>query len=805
MERWQHALNDISADIHKDEHEHDDDRTGGSIETRDLSNINFGSYMLMATFLAEKMRHLLSLVVHPSSSSDDESNQHNHQHRHRSSGIMDSKGRNSVRKVGVSIPEGPFLPLYVLTVHSLNVAVCEGWLCASDNDNRTDAHKLNRRCEGVAIIPMEADEAPERLKHMLADSHPDLILVAPGKDWESMHAATLPIQSTSQDECRSSRSSIQLVDFSRLAEEAQTSLSMHIEQANKLGVSLMELLWPPEIRTDAIDSLRYPHSVHECFDVARLVALGLVRLSSPNFVGSSPTTLLSQQCKQRRILSHIVYTSGTTGKPKGCVSSLASLQHYIRAKNLAHAIDSQSRVLLASAITFDPCFSDILAVCVANATLCVATRERLYSREDDDDTCKDDHCGDGKQGRYHGLTNLLRQLAISHVLCTPALWATVEGYPPENVPSLKVVALGGEPIPRAIVRKWARRKRTANNGGWNREYPRLCATYGVTEVCVYQTFGEVVLEEDACSDRVVVNKTASSPGHHVGLHLFGTNIHICRPYPEDDECADKMNVPLLERVEPDESSEPAIGEVVLSGSQVDSISSYLNLDEISARVFVRCDDGEAGFRNDSYFYRTGDLGYIEPSSGNLHILGRIKGDNMVKINGVRIELSEIEHAIIDEDEDRLIIDCIATLLCASTNSADDEREHKQLVAYCLLSSTGISQLGIAPEVLKTGVIVSPGPLMYLLRARCDGKVRKGCTPSFFVLIDRIPLSPTGKRCRSTLPELSNCTMMNASLNGLENFNLWDSSNVGSIVADTICECLNLQPWQRQLITLSKSV
>ena len=64
------------------------------------------------------------------------------------------------------------------------------------------------------------------------------------------------------------------------------------------------------------------------------------------------------------------------------MSSLASLQHYIRAKNSAHGIDASSKILLASAITFDPCFSDILATCVANATLCIVPRDQLYSRND---------------------------------------------------------------------------------------------------------------------------------------------------------------------------------------------------------------------------------------------------------------------------------------------------------------------------------------------------------------------------------------------------------------------------------------
>lgn len=119
----------------------------------------------------------------------------------------------------------------------------------------------------------------------------------------------------------------------------------------------------------------------------------------------------------------------------------------------------------------------------------------------------------------------------------------------------------------------------------------------------------------------------------------------------------------LEPVEqPNLRDEPVvvvIGEIVLSGAQVDATSSYPNLPELTGRAFVRrcvggddsgdgdCETSDSG--KDLYFYRTGDLGYIDPTTGNLHVLGRIRGDGMVKINGVRIELAEIEGAIIDDD------------------------------------------------------------------------------------------------------------------------------------------------------------
>ncbi|KAL3807178.1 LOW QUALITY PROTEIN: hypothetical protein ACHAXA_006033, partial [Cyclostephanos tholiformis] len=473
----------------------------------------------------------------------------------------------------------------------------------------------------------------------------------------------------------------------------------------------------------------------------------------------------------RDVVSHVVYTSGTTGIPKGCVSSLGSLRHYLHAKNLD----------------------------------------------------------------------------VTHVLCTPALWSTVDGRPTvDDYPSLRVIALGGEPIPRSMLGRWARRRRRRgigreggmdDGGGWDREHPRLCATYGTTEACVYQSFGEVyVIEEEGgetsstssngdvkCGGEEEGGGTmpsSTSSGTNVGLPLLGTNICICRPYPEDD-CDDNANndcfdVPALELVERDaDSSGPTMGEVVISGAQVDSISSYLNSAKLTARVFVRCPvGGLCSGSGDSYFYRTGDLGCIDPMTGELRILGRIK-DGMVKINGMRIELSEIENACIDyadDDEGRLVVDCIATV------DGSSDSGHKQLIAYCLLSlrrAFGIdfeqqisghtepksSSILSAISRRTAGVIVAPGPLLSLLRARCDRRVRRGCTPSFFVIIDRLPLSSTGKRSRSMLPPLAVCSIMKSSANSNEERSLWNCGKLGSIVANKICECLNLQPCQRQFVTL----
>jgi acyl-CoA synthetase (AMP-forming)/AMP-acid ligase II/ankyrin repeat protein len=414
-------------------------------------------------------------------------------------------------------------------------------------------------------------------------------------------------------------------------------------------------------------------------------------------------------------ISHICFTSGSTGIPKGCQSSIFSLRHYLSVKNAAHAIQRDSTVLLASALSFDPCLSDILATFSAGATLVMVSTL----------------VGDVR-GALDGIT---------HVLCTPTLWSVLTAdIGLKDVPDLRAVALGGEPISKRIIAKWARHQSST------RRFPRLCATYGVTEACVYQTMGEIFAEDDAL---------------HVGACFDGLQVKI------------------------DSSGDSTSGEVVMFGKQVDELSGYLNRPELTKEKF--------GMENGQYYYRTGDLGHL--MNGKLHILGRIQGEEgMVKVNGVRIELGEVEAALVDEG---VVSDCMAVV-----RTQDDEDSSKQVHAFLVLTTTCLEELKLSRDIIpETGVICSTGPLLVLLRARCKLRVRAAAMPSAFILIPRVPLSPTGKCDRRRLPALIGCTTLKRLMGGDVSSNpLREYGKSGAVVAEQIIECLNLQGCQKEMLT-----
>ncbi|MCQ4163607.1 non-ribosomal peptide synthetase [Tahibacter harae] len=143
---------------------------------------------------------------------------------------------------------------------------------------------------------------------------------------------------------------------------------------------------------------------------------------------------------------------------------------------------------------------------------------------------------------------------------------------------------------------------------------------------------------------------------------------------------------------------------------------------------------EASFVTDPHtgerLYRTGDLGRYLPD-GNIEFLGR--EDNQVKVNGYRIELGDIETAMLAHPE-------IRTAIAAAVG----ERNRRQLVAYVQLRDAARQQQLRADRAALDALSAE---VQQLLRERLPAYMM----PAAFVLIDAVPLSANGKVDRKALP------------------------------------------------------
>jgi non-ribosomal peptide synthetase component E (peptide arylation enzyme) len=156
------------------------------------------------------------------------------------------------------------------------------------------------------------------------------------------------------------------------------------------------------------------------------------------------------------------------------------------------------------------------------------------------------------------------------------------------------------------------------------------------------------------------------------------------------------------------------GELCIGGAGL--ARGYLNQPGLTADRFIPHPFAvEPGAR----LYRTGDLARYRPD-GNIEFLGRI--DHQVKIRGSRVELGEIE-AVLRQHP------AIHEAIVATTEAGPDDR---RLAAYVVP--------GQAPAP-------TPGELLRFLRE----KLPEQMLPSATVILDALPLTPSGKVDRLALP------------------------------------------------------
>ena len=154
------------------------------------------------------------------------------------------------------------------------------------------------------------------------------------------------------------------------------------------------------------------------------------------------------------------------------------------------------------------------------------------------------------------------------------------------------------------------------------------------------------------------------------------------------------------------------GELCIGGAGL--ARGYLKRPEKTAEQFVA-----SPFNANERLYRTGDLVRYLPN-GEIDYLGRI--DNQVKIRGFRIELGEIETLLLQQDG---VEDGVVT-------AREDQPGQKRLVAYLLP---------------KVGVELS----VDVLRSYLGAKLPSYMVPSAFVVLEELPMTPSGKVDRKNLP------------------------------------------------------
>ncbi|GLR82403.1 amino acid adenylation domain-containing protein (plasmid) [Azospirillum oryzae] len=271
--------------------------------------------------------------------------------------------------------------------------------------------------------------------------------------------------------------------------------------------------------------------------------------------------------------AYAIYTSGSTGKPKGIVISHRNICHYLRAANSVYGITAADVAFQGASVAFDLSLEEIFVPYLAGATLWVASRQVL--------------------DEVDRLADVLNEAGVTVLDTVPTLLAML----PKDVPSLRVVILGGEACPPAVASRWCRPGR------------RLFNSYGPTEATVVATVAEVLPDTPVTIGRPIPNYTCYVVDEALHPVAAGTQ-----------------------------------GELLIGGPGV--AQGYLGRPELTAEKFIANPyrTGAPDAFLDPLLYRSGDAVSVD-ADGNLRFHGRI--DDQVKIRGFRLELGEIEAKLTD--------------------------------------------------------------------------------------------------------------------------------------------------------------
>ncbi|KAK0668424.1 putative dual specificity polyketide synthase [Cercophora samala] len=287
----------------------------------------------------------------------------------------------------------------------------------------------------------------------------------------------------------------------------------------------------------------------------------------------------------------ILYTSGSTGLPKGIMVTHAGLRNEIEGYTKMWKLGTQ-HTLQQSAFTFNHSSDQIYTGLVNGGSVYVvpwATR-----------------------GDALGITEIIKNEGITYTKATPSEYSLWMQFGDENLRGASTWRFafgGGEPLVSAVTKEFAAL-----------ELPGLkfFNSYGPTEISISSHKMEMPIHDaDAIEAMGRIPCGYSLPNYYT--YIVDQQL---RPAP--------VGMP---------------GEVCIGGAGVSL--GYLKNDELTNKHFVAnpfATEADVA-RGWTRMYRTGDIGHLQ-TDGAMVFHSRMDGDTQIKIRGLRIELADIESNIV---------------------------------------------------------------------------------------------------------------------------------------------------------------
>ncbi|EFP96133.1 amino acid adenylation domain-containing protein [Vibrio caribbeanicus] len=354
--------------------------------------------------------------------------------------------------------------------------------------------------------------------------------------------------------------------------------------------------------------------------------------------------------------AYIYYTSGSTGKGKAILGNHKGVANYINWLIQEFSIDSSFNIPNLSKTTFDASLKEYWMALCSGATLYIPPL-----------------CA---KSNMIELMKWLKTNNITTVQNVPSIFRLLSkackdlGYTSSDLPNMRHIFLYGEPLYCKDIILW--REQLGSD-------IEIINMFGTTETAILDTFHRVNHVSEQPEDILHVGR----PIDHTMVIILNSNNLLCRV---GEKGFIYIKSPFMTKGYLDQD---------------------LNRDSFVQNPLIKD-------RKD-IVYKTGDIGrYLEGRV--VEVLGR--ADRQVKVNGVRVELNEVEQALIS-------IEGIGDVAVTSPRNSRGEVE---IVCY------------------HTGDLKSDE-----IRNELSLIINKELIPSFFIKMDSLPLNNNGKTDRNRLP------------------------------------------------------
>ena len=371
-------------------------------------------------------------------------------------------------------------------------------------------------------------------------------------------------------------------------------------------------------------------------------------------------------------LAYVIYTSGSTGQPKGTAIEHRAVNRLVCDTNYVQ-LSAQDCLAQISNVSFDAATFELWGALLHGARLVILPKDIALSPQE--------------------FVAHLRQHKVTTMFVTTALFNLLSREVPDAFRTLKTVLFGGEACDPNCVRDVLRHGAPE----------RLLHVYGPTESTTFASWHLV--------EQVPANATTIP----IGRPIANTTLYVL----DRDLNPVPVGIP---------------GELYVGGDGL--AREYWRRPGLTAEKFISIADcrlwnadsanPKSAIQNPK-LYRTGDLVRLLPD-GNIEFIGR--KDRQVKLRGFRIELDEIEAALLQHSA---VQDCVVVV-------AEDKLRGKRLLAYY-----------VATEPLTTDD----------LRAFLQRRLPEFMLPAVFCYLDELPLTPNGKVDRRRLPTPDETPMADA--------------------------------------------